>query len=106
MIHHQRSGIEVEELSENEMIKNVAARNQTEIGGSIISQGSFFGDEEDDEPATNLGVYQKVSVQSKPKKSLLLTERSLTIEELQKLHENLTIALYHEPTNENRPYRP
>ena len=58
----------------------------------------------DDDP-TNLGVYEKASTMARPKQSLL-TDKSLTPEELKKLHENLTISLYAEPTNENKPYRP
>ena len=34
------------------------------------------------------------------------TEKSLTIEELQRLHENLHLGNYLEPTNEQPPYRP
>ena len=40
-----------------------------------------------------------------PKRNLL-SERSLTIEELQKMHEQLSINNFFEPTNEQKPYRP
>lgn len=36
----------------------------------------------------------------------MLTERSLNIDELQKLHESTSISTFIEPTNEQRPYRP
>ena len=74
---------------------------------SQISHGSFISDDDDEKtPMTHLGIHQKASVLTRPKQSLLCSERSLTIEELEKLHENLTIAMYTEPTNECKPYRP
>ena len=36
----------------------------------------------------------------------MLTERSLNIDELKKLHESQSISTFIEPTNEQRPYRP
>ena len=40
-----------------------------------------------------------------PEKSML-SNRSLSIEELAKLHENLKLFSYFEPANEQKPYRP
>ena len=43
---------------------------------------------------------------SKPKRSVLLTDKTYTIEELSVIHQGLSINNYHEPTNEQGPHRP
>ena len=95
----------MEEVSEDEMLLKAGGGAKTEMTMSVLSMGSFGPGDEEENPVTNLGIYERVSILTRPKQSLL-TDRSLTIEELQKLHENLNISLYHEPTNENKPYRP
>jgi len=73
---------------------------------SIASQGSSahsMGGLQN--PETNLGIHLHTHDDVKPKRSLLST-RSLNIEELKKVHENLSISNYLEPTNEQGPYRP
>ena len=53
---------------------------------------------------TSIGVFAQAG-RNRPKQSLL-TDRSLTIEELAKLHENMKLFTYCEPTNEQGPNRP
>ena len=43
---------------------------------------------------------------NRPKNSLCITDRSLTIDELQKVHETMELANFCEPTNEQMPNRP
>ena len=43
---------------------------------------------------------------NRPKNSMCITDRSLTISELQKVHETMELANFCEPTNEQMPNRP
>ena len=43
---------------------------------------------------------------NRPKGSMCITDRSLTISELQKVHETMELANFCEPTNEQMPNRP
>ena len=69
---------------------------------SFLSENPSSGS---DNPKTTIGRHQRQTFNTTFKKSLL-TERSLNIDELKKLHESQSISTFIEPTNEQRPYRP
>ena len=76
---------------------------------SPTSRGnSNNGNSFDIRPSTvsNIGLYSKKSVVSTHTKHTLRTDRSLTIDELSKVHESMSISNYLEPTDEQAPYRP